>query len=100
MEKMSLPINILDQIVCVCCDISIWTGQKKLTAEDLDLSPEQIPPEGLAALGHKKICNPKDIAEFKRLKGQAVNLLSDNGVRFLTGYAIPLEKLEEIQGKL
>lgn len=100
MERMGLPINILDQIACVCCDISIWSGIKKLTAEDLDLSKEQMPPEGLAALGHKKICDPKAIADFKRIKGQAASLLANNGVRFLTGYAIPLEKLEEIQGKL
>ena len=100
MQEMTLPANVLDQIVCVCCDISIWTGQKKLTPEDLDLSPEQIPPEGLAALGHKRICDPKAIADFKRIKHQAFTLLSNNGVRFLTGYAIPLEKLEEIQGKL
>jgi len=100
MQEMTLPVNILDQIGCVCCDVSIWTGQKKLTAEDLDLSPEQVPPEGLAALGHKKICDPKAIADFKRIRSQAASLLAANGVRFLTGYAIPLEKLYGIRGKL
>ncbi|MGB9577973.1 MAG: DUF3150 domain-containing protein [Halothiobacillaceae bacterium] len=93
-------VNVLDQIVCIRLDVTIWSGQKKLTAEDLGLSPEQIPPEELAALGRKRICDPKDLAEFSKLKKRGVRLLAQHGVRFLDGYAVPADKMSEINAQL
>lgn len=98
MEERTIPV--LDQIVCVRLDVNIWSGQKKLTAEDLGLTPDQIPPEELAALGRKRICDPQALAVFRRLKQRGDTLLKANGVRFLDGYAIPKSQMVRINEKL
>jgi len=102
MEERTLPINVdvLDQIVCVRLDVTIWSGQKKLTAEDLGLAPEQVPPEELAALGRKRICDPKELAPFYKLKQRGMRLLKQHGVRFLDGYAVPANQMAALNDKL
>jgi len=100
MEERTVPMNVLDRIVCIRLDVTIWSGQKKLTAEDLGLTPEQAPPEELAALGRKRICDPKDLAPFHKLKQRGLRLLLQHGVRFLDGYAVPETKMAQINGQL
>ena len=100
MEERTVPLSVLDRIVCIRLDVSIWSGQKKLTAEDLGLAPEQVPPEELAALGRKRICDPKDLAVFGKLKQRGVRLLAQHGVRFLDGYAVPEDKMRDIAAQL
>lgn len=100
MEERTVPVDVLDRIVVIRLDVTIWSGQKKLTAEDLGLAPEQVPPEELAALGRKRICDPKDLAVFGKLKQRGVRLLAQHGVRFLDGYAVPANKMGELNAQL
>jgi hypothetical protein len=53
--------TVLDRLVAVHLDVRIWSGRKKLTAEDLSLGAE-VPPEDLVSLGSKRICDPEAIA--------------------------------------
>ncbi len=42
-------MQVLDRLVAVNLDVRIWSGRKKLTAEDLSLGAD-VPPEDLVSL--------------------------------------------------
>ncbi|MEF2144165.1 MAG: DUF3150 domain-containing protein [Desulfovibrionaceae bacterium] len=91
-------ITVLDHLMALNLDVSIWTARKKLTPADF--GGAQLPPEDLASLGSKKVCNPQELRIFGTLKARAVNLLDRTGVRFLGGWAIPEDKADEIVSEL
>ena len=83
-------VTVLDRLLAVNLDIHIWSARKKLVP--LDLNGAELPPEDLASLGSKRVCDPEDLKIFGTLKARAANLLERNGVRFLSGWAIPEAK--------
>ncbi len=87
---LTTPIQTLDKILAINLNISLWTARTKLTADDL--GGAVLPPEDLASLGSKKICDPDKLKIFSAIKARAFKLLDRNGVRFLSGWAIPDEK--------
>ncbi len=91
-------ITVLDNLMALNLDVNIWTARKKLTTSDF--GGAELPPEELASLGSKKICNPKELRVFGTLKARAVNLLDRTGVRFLGGWAIPEDKGDDIVAEL
>ena len=96
METQTLvtPIQVLDNILVINLDITLWSARRKLTAEDF--GGIELPPEDLASLGSKKICDPARLNVFLKLKARAVTLLNKVGVRFLSGWAIPEDKASEV----
>ncbi len=90
---------VLDRLVAVNLDVRIWSGRKKLTAEDLSLGTD-VPPEDLVSLGSKRVCDPDAIKVFHRLKKQAERICLTGGMRFLGGYAIPEERTETVAAEL
>lgn len=81
---------ILDQLVLVKVDASIYGARKKLRKEDLLLvEGSQLPPEDLASLGSKRLLDPEQLAVFNRLKKEADRICLRVGTRFMGGYAIP-----------
>lgn len=95
---MNTDITVLDNLIALNLDVKIWTARKKLTPSDF--GGAELPPEELASLGSKKICDPKELRIFGTLKARAVNLLDRTGVRFLGGWGIPEEKADEIVAEL
>ncbi|WP_419788114.1 DUF3150 domain-containing protein [Pseudodesulfovibrio sp.] len=95
---MDTDITVLDHLMVLNLDVNIWTARKKLTPADL--YGAELPPEELASLGSKKICDPKELRIFGTLKARAVNLLDRTGVRFLGGWGIPEDKADEIVPEL
>ena len=63
-------ITVLDYLLVV--NLDIWTARKKLVP--LDLGGAELPPEDLASLGSKRVCNPEDLRSFTTLKARAVSL--------------------------
>jgi hypothetical protein len=82
--------KVLECLLAVNLNVNIWSARRKLNPEDF--SHQELPPEGLASLGSKKICDPKELRVFGMLKARAVSLLDRSGVRFLGGWAIPEDK--------
>ena len=80
-------ITALKQLTAIRLDVNIWSARRKLTATDL--ATPDLPPESLASLGSKKVCNPEDLRVFATLKARAIALLDRHGVRFLGGWVIP-----------
>lgn len=103
---MNTPINpsldathILEDVVVLNLQVSIWSARKKLQAEDLLENAStvlELPPDDVASLGHKKVCDPAHLRIFNTLKTRACTLLSKHGVSFLGGWAIPLAKKDFI----
>lgn len=96
-------INILQNIVVFILDIHLWSGRKKLRAEDLavnGIEVDKLPPGTLASLGSKKIISTDALAPFAALKREAEKLCLAKGVRFLGGYAVPVGEAQELHNQL
>ena len=96
--KLKTQPQVLDHMLAINLDINIWSARRKLNPEYF--SHGTLPPEQLASLGSKKICDPKELKIFGTLKSRAVSLLDKTGVRFLGGWAIPDDRSGYINSEL
>jgi len=82
---------ILDQVVLVKVDATIYGARKKLNKEDLVLADgSKLPPEDLASLGSKRLLDPDRLSVFNRLKKEAERICLRVGTRFLGGFIVPV----------
>jgi hypothetical protein len=96
-------MQILDNIVVIMLNISLWSGRKKLRAEDLaanGIEVNKLPPGTLASLGTKRIIAPEALNPFTALKKEAERICLAKGIRFLGGYAIPKESSDGLVEEL
>ena len=91
-------IKVLDSLLALHLEVNIWTARKKLSPEDF--AGATLPPEDLASLGSKRVCDPEALRVFGTLKARAVSLLDRHGVRFLGGWAIPESQADAIVAEL
>lgn len=96
--KTITDITVLDRLAVVNLDVHIWSASKKL--KPTDLGNASLPPEDVASLGSKRVCNPEELSIFKTLKARATSLLERTGIRFLGSWTVPEEKLPEIDSSL
>ena len=94
MKPVATDITVLKQLTAIRLDISIWSARKKLTPSDFGTS--NLPPESIASLGSKKVCNPEDLRIFGMLKARAMALLDRQGMRFLGGWVIPETAINDV----
>lgn len=87
-------IRILDQILLVdLSGIHLWTARKKLKPEMLE---GKIPPADLASLGSMRVIDPEKLKPFEKIKRQAIKAVEECGVKFLGGYAVSQDKIQEV----
>lgn len=86
----------LENIIVLNLVVTLWSARRKLKLEDLKVAGNQLPPEDLASLGSKKICDPEKLKVFNTLKSRATRYLDTIGVRFLGGWAIPAARAQEV----
>ena len=98
MTQLVSDIRILDNLLALNLNVSLWSARRKMSQEDL--GDAELPPEDLASLGSKRIANPENLKVFGTLKARAFNYLDRHGVRFMSGWAIPEEKAGEIVQEL
>ncbi len=91
-------IRVLDSLLALNLDVSLWSARKKLTLEDF--GNVKLPPDELATLGSKKVAPPESLRIFGTLKARAFNYLDKHGVRFMSGWAIPEDKAADIVQEL
>lgn len=96
--------QILDKMILMVLNITLWQGRKALKRTDLALNGieiDKLPPGTLATLGSKRIISPDAINIFMSLKRAAMKICLQNGVRFGgDGYAIPREKVDALNLEL
>ena len=98
-----MTLHVLENIVLYVVDIRLWTGRKKLRPEDLaanGIDPDKLPPGSLASLGSKRIIGTEALSPFAAIKREAEKICLAKGVRFLSGYAVPVEEAQAISEKL
>lgn len=93
--------HVLAHLVIIHIDCSIWTGQCRLTPQDLKLADgSQLPPSELANLGSKKVCDPKDLSPFYQYRREAQVLCERVGLRFYGSFAVPEDAVSHILTQL
>ena len=51
MNQLQTPVTVLDKMLAINLNISLWSARKKLTFEDVDHIPNNdLPPQDLATL--------------------------------------------------
>ena len=98
MQNIQSDITILDELLALNLNISLWSARKKMTAEDM--GGAELPPEDLASLGSKRIADPENLKVFSTLKSRAFCYLDRQGVRFMSGWAIPEAKAGDVVREL
>ncbi len=92
-------MQILNQVVIILLNATLWSGKKKLRPEDLaanGIDVGKLPPQALASLGTKRIISPDALSNFNNLKREAERICLAKGVRFLGGYAIPKDSVDSL----
>ncbi|MGY6274011.1 DUF3150 domain-containing protein [Methylomonas sp. MgM2] len=92
---------ILDQVVLIKVDATIYGARKKLNKEDLVLADgSKLPPEDLASLGSKRLLDPDRLSVFNRLKKEAERICLRVGTRFLGGFIVPVAAAARVTAEL
>ncbi|PKD39595.1 DUF3150 domain-containing protein [Methylomonas sp. Kb3] len=92
---------ILDQVVLIKVDATIYGARKKLNKEDLVLADgSKLPPEDLASLGSKRLLDPDRLSVFNRLKKEAERICLRVGTRFLGGFIVPVSAAAQVTVEL
>lgn len=93
-------LAVLDKTVCLMLRVSLWTGRRRLRAEDLGEAAQKLPPGDLASLGSLKLCDPKKLAALGAIKRAAERECEKVCVGFLGGYATEEQNLKALIAKL
>jgi hypothetical protein len=100
---MTITNKIIDGLVVILLNISLWQGRKKLRTEDLEekgVLTTSLPPEKLASLGSKRIVSPDAVNVFMAIKRRAERACLAVGTRFMGGYAVPEDRMPALQAEL
>lgn len=94
--------NISDffkDMTVVYLTVNTWTAKRKLSEKELGLKPGQFSAE-VANLGSKTVFDKEKVKRLRNIKNEGEAFLSSVGYNCLGGWAVPRQKLDEIQEKL
>ncbi|MGO1151760.1 DUF3150 domain-containing protein, partial [Klebsiella pneumoniae] len=97
MTNASTNVNkVLESLILVSLsEIHGISGRKKLKREDFGEGVD-LPPDVIVSLGSKKVIDPKLLNPFTQYKTKAHTLCSAVGIRFLGGYAVPADRVNDL----
>ena len=92
----------LEKLCYIIPQFRVWTGQTVLREEDFRLGENgSLPPKGvIAELGMKNTVDPKTLNIFTAIKRRAYRLLEDYGINWMGGYAVPVDRADELSALL
>ncbi len=93
-------VAILDKTVCILLCVHLWSGRRRLSAEDLGPQARNLPPADLASLGSLKLCDPNQLTRLNSIKHAAERDLEKRCVRFLGGYATEETQVSSLVSRL
>lgn len=95
-----MPLEVLDKTICLQLTVSMWSGRRRLRAEDLGSAASSLPPEDLASLGSLKLCDPKRLARMSKIKRAAERACRRVCVGFLGGFATDESNVQALVAQL
>lgn len=96
----NVTTHVLNQVILFSPQINCWTARRKLHRDDILVDASKLPPQSLASLGSKWICNPKRVMVFQTIRSAVHRACLEVGVKFLGGYAVPEDLAEELAKRL
>lgn len=97
MTSLNNKVKHLDNLCVVHVEQSNWSGQTRLDPKDIKLGVGgEIPSDTVFQLGSKKVCDPERLKAFTRIKSASRRLLKRHGLPFMNGWAVPVDKVDEI----
>ena len=98
MQNKQCDLSIVDRIVVVVPRFSQWTGTRAMHEGDFSVGTNgRLPPKEVTkSLGLKAIIDTQQLRIFDRLKHKAEAILDGCGVRYLSGWAIPQDRADEV----
>lgn len=91
---MKESIKNLDGLAIISIDMDIWSGQTKLEDVDLDLANDYN--ADVVNIGNKRLISRDALKPFDRIKSATRRQLLRRGIPFLSGYAVPVEQLDDV----
>ena len=90
--------DIIGRIVVIVPRFTQWTGTRAMHEGDFAIGTGgQLPPKEVTkSLGLKAIIDTQHLRVFDRLKHKAEAVLEGCGVRYLSGWAIPESKADQV----
>ena len=100
-QNTSTSTSKIERVAVVTPQITVWTGETVLREKDLHLGEGgYIPEKSFASLGRKALINPERLLVFRKIRENFKRTCSEIGVPFLSGYAIDVQKYQDIKPKL
>lgn len=84
----------LSGLAILSIDMDIWSGQTKLEDTDLELAEDYN--RDVVNIGNKRLVGRAALKPFDRIKSATRRQLLRRGIPFLSGYAVPVEQLDEV----
>lgn len=101
MSNSKTKLSVLrDVVVISLAEISIWTGRAKLTAEDLGLDPNDLPPDAVASLGSKRLLGAGDLKPMTQIRYKMRRACLEVGTKFLSGVAVAIDEAPALVKRL
>lgn len=96
--KETTERSIVNRIVVIVPRFTQWTGTRAMHEGDFAIGTGgQLPPKEVTkSLGLKAIIDTQHLRVFDRLKHKAEAVLEGCGVRYLSGWAIPEDKADQV----
>ena len=87
--------------VLIAVNIRYWRAQKKLTAQDIGIDPDDV-TERLISLGHKRLLPKESLSPFALIESRAHSIVEAATFPFLggIGHFLPNAKLKEVTERL
>ena len=94
--------TILDKLYVCQVDLHIWSGQVKTDMNrDIDVGAGgRLPSDKVVKAGRKYVISPDALKGFSRVRSQVRRALSRMGMPFMGGWAVPMDRKEELDDLL
>lgn len=91
-------LSVIGRVVVIVPEFRQWSGTRAMKEQDFHVGTNgQLPPKEVTrSLGLKAIIDTKALNVFDRLRHRADAILESCGVRYLSGFAIPESRADDV----
>jgi hypothetical protein len=91
----------LDNVLLFTVDVQLVSGRRRVRSEDIvEAKGIVLEEDDVMTLGSKKVFDPEKLRAFERLKDRMHRECMKRGAPFLSGYAVPESRADDLAGAL